>query len=69
MAVGAAIIAPFMDPDLVRTLLIAIVKALSALRVAGVVNRWWMHPILRTLLQWLRPPHPASLAQLMSLSP
>jgi Zn-dependent protease len=39
------------------------------LLVAGVVDRWWMHPILRTLLQWLRQLHPASFVQLMSLSP
>jgi Zn-dependent protease len=39
------------------------------LLVAGVVDRWWMHPILRTLLQWLRHLHPASFVQLMSLSP
>lgn len=69
MAVGAAIIAPFMDPDIVRRLLVAIVKAPPALLVAGVVDRWWMHPILRTLLQWLRQLHSASFVQLMSLSP
>jgi hypothetical protein len=58
-----------MDPDLVRTLLVALVKAPPAQRRAGVVGRWWMHPILRTLLQWLRQLHPASFVQLMSLSP
>ncbi len=35
------------------------------LLVAGVVDRWWMRPILDTLLQWLRQLHPAFSAQLI----